>query len=407
MLSTASDRPEGSDNNELAVLSSGTVPDEEFHIGEELRTNIQTSIQLPHVSRGRDPSIRISHQESNRLWKDLETETGFRSYDECLETHEEEHRYLRYLRVAFREMTLYTDPYAYSCAIVDVQDSDSTCCKLTLRCYSTSGAKILSALRRPPHGATFGIVLWDSTSLDEEMLNALGLGLKIQPHFFEAFLARHPKTPAVTEGVTSWKIADDVVVVGQYVMTLVRNYLPANPDAPPIILIAGLDQRHLELHDLNVSNVSLAFQMLATPTVRGMTMGGWTDPVDKLPGWMRDCVRRLESDTKMGRGLGGNDTNLSLTSLTALLQCSMPLFRKECRVTRERYLKATKPTRTETVEAIRKDIFKLRYLLRTMAEDFEDSTLRLRDCMHSSSIQDAASNWRIGTARIKEIYRVV
>lgn len=354
MPSTATDHPEGSDSNELAVLSSGMVPDEESQIGEELGTNLQTGIQLPDVSRERDPSSRISRDESARLWEDLKTETGFKSYDDYLDAHEGKHAYLWSLRHAFRYMTVYTDPYAYSCAIVDivdVLDGDSTCRKLTLRCYSTSGTKILSALRRPPPGATLGIVLWDSTSLDEEMLNALGLGLRIQPHFFNAFLARHPKIPALPEKGISWKIADGVVVVGHYVMTLVRNYLPANPDATPIILIAGLDQKHLELYgEFSVSNEKLPFQKLATPAIRGMTMGGLTDPVNRLPGWMRDCVRRLESDIKNGEGLGVNDTDLSLNSLTALLQCTMPLFRKECRVTRGRYLKATRPTRTETVE---------------------------------------------------------
>ena len=386
MPKTASDHLEGSDSNELAVLSRGIVPDEESQIGEGLETNIQTGIQLPDVSGEREPLGRISPHESARLWEDLKTETGFRSYDDYLDAHEEKHAYLRSLRHAFQDLTVGTDPYAYSCAIVDVQDGNSTCCKLTLRCYSTSAIRILSALRRPPPGATFGIVLWDSTSLDKEMLNALGLGLKIQPHFFNAFLARHPKTPAIPEKGTDWEIADDIVVVGQYVMTLVRNYLSEIPDATPIILIAGLDQNPFS----NGSNEILPFQKPATPApaISRVIMSEPTDPMDLLPGWMRDCVRRLESDIKKGRGLGGSNADLSLNSLTALLQCTMPLVRTECRVTRERYLKSTEPSRTETVETVRKDIFKMRYLLRRMVEDFEDSFLRLRDCMHSPMKQD-------------------
>ena len=207
------------------------------------------------------------------------------------------------MKFALMSMTVNQDLYGQSCAIVDVQDRDSACCKLTLRCYSTSGTKILSALRRPPPRATFGIVLWDSTSLDKEMWNALGLGLKIQPHFFQAFLARHPKNRAVSNEVTSWKVADDVVVVGQYIMTLVRNYQPANSDAAPIILIAGLDQKYLEQHEsFEVSNEILPFQKLATPATRGTSMDGLTDPMDRLPVWMRDLIRRLESDIKEGRG---------------------------------------------------------------------------------------------------------
>ena len=385
MLSTAFSHPDGGDGNELAVLSSGTVPDEESHIGQELGTNIQTGNQLLNVSRDRDPSSRISRDESAHLWEDLETETGFRSYNEYLEAHARKLSYLSFMKFALMSMTVNQDPHGSSCAIVDVQDRESACCKLTLRCYSRSGTKILSALRRPPPGATFGIVLWDSTSLDEEMLNALGLGLKIHPHFFQAFLTRHPKTPPIRDEGRSWKIADDVVVVGQYIMTLVRNYQPTNPDAAPIILIAGLDQKHLAYDRVQgVSHQILPFQKLATPA-GGMRMGGHKNPMDE---WMRYFVRHLMSDIKEGRGLGGNDRDLSLKPLTALLQCAMPLLRIECKVTRERYLKATEPTRTETVETVRKDVFKMRYLLRRMVEDFEDSSQRLRDHPHSPMKQD-------------------
>ena len=213
--------------------------------------------------------------------------------------------------------------------------------------------------------------------------------MKIQPYFFNAFLARHPGTPEVLEDFTSWKSADDVVIVGQYVMTLVRNYLPANPDATPIILIAGLDQKHSELNGVSkVCNEMLPFQGLATPATRGITMGGLTDPMDRLPGWMRGFVRRLESDIKKGRRLGENDTDLSLNSLSALLQCTMPLLRNECRATRERYLKATKPSSTQTVETVRKNIFEMRYLLRRMIEDSGDSSLRLQNSMYSPKKQD-------------------
>lgn len=30
-------------------------------------------------------------------------------------------------------------------------------------------------------------------------------------------------------------------------MTLVRDYLPANPDATPVILIAGVDQGYMQI----------------------------------------------------------------------------------------------------------------------------------------------------------------
>ena len=75
----------------------------------------------------------------------------------------------------------------------------------------------------------------------------------------------------------------------------------------------------------------------------------------------------------------------------------MPLLRKERKVTRERYVKATAPTRTETVETVRKDVFDMRYLLRRMVEDFEDSYQRLRDRMHSPMKQDTPQSQSLMT----------
>ena len=396
MTSAASDHPEGSNSNGGSI---GLALDEESQFGGQMKTNAQTNIQPPKIDNECDPSSRLTQDETTRLWEDLKTETGFSSYDEFLGAHEGKYanvRALRFnLRFALRDMIGNTDPYAHPCAILDVQDGDSTCCKLTLRCYSTSGTKILSALRQPPPKSTLGIVLWDSTSLDGEMLNALGLGLRIPPHFFSPFLARHPKAPAYVQSHVyfetniSWKIADDFIVVGQYVMTVIRNYLPAKPDAVPIILIVGFDQKHLQPRgDFNSSKKTLQSEDLPTLAMNRSAVDGLTDFPDRLPGWMRECVRCLDSDIKNGRSLGGKHTDLPLSSLTALLQCTMPLLRQECRVIRESYLRATNPTRTETDETVRKSIFEMRYLLRRMIEDFEDNSLRLRDCIHSQTKQD-------------------
>ncbi|CAF9928686.1 MAG: hypothetical protein ALECFALPRED_004113 [Alectoria fallacina] len=329
--------------------------------------------------------------EGARLWEDLKAETGYTPYFAYLEAHEENHSHLWFSKEALRDLIVNTAPsYDHGCAIVDVQGEDSTCCKLNLRCRSTSGTKILSALRQPPATTSFGIVLWDSTSLNEETLDALALGLKLRVHFFNAFLARHPKTPARLDLGTGWKISDDVVVIGQYVMTFVRDYLPANPDAAPIILIAGVDQDYLQINsDLDET---FAFQNLATQATKKMP-----NSLDQLSEWMREYFRRLEIDIKKGKGLGRNDMDLTFSPLTALLQFNMPLFRLECRAARAYYFQATKSRHTETVEKSLKDVFKRRYLLRRMIEDSEDNSLRLRDYTHSLMRHDTPQSQSLMT----------
>ncbi len=214
MPSLGSRHPEDSDGNELGDLARGRLPDEEAQIGGEPESNIQTGVHLKNGSDNGEASSGMNSDENARLWEDLKAETGYASYSAYLEAYEDDHPLLWFMKEALRDIIANTAPSDdHGCAIFDVQDEDSTRCKLTLRCSSTSGTNILSALRQPPPRTRFGIVLWDSTSLTEGMLNALGSGLKIQSHFFYAFLARHPKTPASLDIGTGWKASDDVVVI--------------------------------------------------------------------------------------------------------------------------------------------------------------------------------------------------
>ena len=248
MLSTGFSHPEGNHRPELANLARGRLPDEDAQIGGKAESSVQTGVDPKNDSDDSEPSRGMNPDEGARLWEDLKAETGYTSYFAYLEAHEETHSLLWFSKEALRDIIVNTAPsYDHGCAIVDVQGEDSTFCKLNLRCSSTSGTKILSALRQPPATTKFVIVLWYSTSLNEEMLDALGLGLKVQTHFLNAFLARHPNTPEVVDVGTGWNISDDVFVLGQCVMTLVRDYLPANPDAAPIILVAGVDQEYSQI----------------------------------------------------------------------------------------------------------------------------------------------------------------
>ena len=374
VISTGSSHPEGSDGNELGDLARGRLPDEEAQIEGKPESSIQAGVHLKTDNDDDEPSSAMNPDEGARLWEDLKAETGYTSYFAYLEAYEGEHSLVWFMKEALQGIVAIAAPaYDRGCAILDVHDEDGTCCKLTLRCHSTSGTKILSALHQTPATTKLGILLWDSTSLTKDMLDALGLGLKIPLHFFNALLARHPTTGPLLEIGTGWKGSDDVMVIDPYVMTLVRDHLPANPDAAPIILIAGVDQEHLKI-DRDFHR-TFPFQMLATQEM--------PNQLDQLPEWMRDYFHRLESDIQKGRGLDRNDMDMTLRPLTALLQFNMPLFRIEHRAARAYYLQATKPKRTETGEKSLKDLFEKRYKLRRMIEDSEDNSVRLRDYMQS------------------------
>lgn len=206
MPSTGFLHPEASNSNELNNLDHARLPDEEVQTGVELRWGIWTGDHLENDSGNSDPSNRANLDEGARLRRDLKAETGYASYFDYLEVYEENRSPPGVLKLALNDIVRYTASFdSDGCAIVDVQDKHNTSRELSLRCKSTSATEILSALRQQPTYTKFHIVLWDSTSLTEEMLSALGSGLKIQPQFFNAFLARHPKSPEWADFSIGWK----------------------------------------------------------------------------------------------------------------------------------------------------------------------------------------------------------
>ena len=383
MPGTDSSHPEISDGNELQDLARQRLSDEEAQIGVEPASSLQNSVHLENEDDS-EPSSGMDQDEVDRLWNDLEAETVFTSYLGYLDKTAADHGplYLYDVKLALNQLIKHTAGSDIPrCAIVDVHDKDSTSLKFTLRCNSTSATEILSALRQPPAATRVRIVLWDCTSMTEEMLDAIGLVLKIRASFFNALAARHSKTPGWSEKYVGETMSDDVVVVGQYVMTLIRDYIPANPDAAPIILIAAVDQ---EYHRKSVCE----HQTFSLQRPGMQAKSNMPNPLNQLPRWMAEYFNGLESDIKKRIAHERNDMDLTFGPLVTLLQFSAPLVRPECRAIRADYLDATRPRQTETVGKVLKDVFEKRYLMRKMIEDSEDNSIRLRDYVHSLEKHD-------------------
>ena len=395
MPGTDSSHPEISDDHELQDLARQRLSDEEAQIGVEPASSLQNSFHLENENDS-EPSSGMDQDEVDRLWKDLEAETGFTSYLGYLNGTAtcESSLYLYGVKLALERLIKHTAGSDIArCAIVDVYDKDSTSRDFTLRCNSTSATEILSALRQPPAATIIRIVLWDSTSMTEEMLDAIGLVLKIRASFFDALAARHSKTSEGSEKYLGGTMSDDVVVVGQYVMTLVRDYIPASPDAAPIILIAAVDQTY----PLKSSRDDQTFS-LQRPGMQARS--NMPNPLDQLPRWMAEYFNGLESDIKKRIVHERNDMDLKFGPLVTLLQFSTPLVRPECRAIRAEYLHATRSRQTETVGRVLKDVFEKRYLMRKMIEDSEDNSIRLRDYVHSLEKHDTLQSHSLMTLEV-------
>lgn len=213
-----------------------------------------------------------------------------------------------------------------SCAaIFDLSDKDYSTAEISLHCSTSPPSVILSALRQPPATVALHIVLWEASRLDEKMVSALGLGLKIQPRFFQVLL-----------GDPSRVLGSELLVIGRYVVTMARHYLPEKLDATPVILITD---RPRDARTTNKGEVYegeedfdqvLSFQ---NPAVEHLPSA-----VDTLPAWMQEFVRILQSDLEKGKASAESDMDLLFKSLTPLLQSEIFNIRNKCAMVREEYL---------------------------------------------------------------------
>ena len=396
MPGTRSNRSEDSDGNELAELPSQRLPDEEAQIREYHDSNGQGSIELMDNNDEHDSPNEIGSDESAHLWVDIAAETGYDSYIDYLDSYEQDYSYADLVKKCFMEAWRYTNSTHQTCAIFNLQCGPSSFPSLDLQSSSGSAATIFSALRHPSFTGGVRILLWEASVLDKGMMTALGLGLKIHPEFFGALLARHAgmghlrirsdlSTLPWRELIARFderRIAPEVVLLGQYLVTTARGYLSENLDAPPVIVIFLLEN--------GLNSIS-----------RPKSKKKAENPVTFLPLWMQEYVRLLGLDLEKRRERSSSITNLVFRSLTPLLQFYVLRFCEECDCIRTEYLDLTLPQKkfryenailnrsprrkgTGRIKALG-DLFELRYELRRMIGKSEDLNYyhQLRRFTHS------------------------
>lgn len=383
---------DSSDGNELVVLPSGRLSDEEAHVGEDQEPSIETSVQQRKESDEHDSPDGMSPDESARLWADLKAETGYASYLAYLKAYETSRPWLRDLKEELHAISQYHfRPEYATCAILDLSDGDDSRARLRLSCCTSSSSLILSALRQPPAAVTARIVFWEASKVANQMLNALGLALKIQPRYFQTVLTRCGNSGGLENLSSKFrkdrKIARDIIVIGQYVVTIACHYLSANLVAPPVILITG---HHMDLWD-NVPDVDevLPFKYPPLETLPNISSG--------VLRWMQEYARILEAGLQKGKESTRSHTDLLFQSLSSLLYLLMFETRERCGLARDEYLNciATHNNLLELSTGLwherRKTsvqrLYEVHLLLRRMIEQTEDGLYQLQKLMHSQQIE--------------------
>ena len=120
----------------------------------------------------------------------MKAETGYSSYDdEYLEPYS--------ARPSCLERVLDLGPGSilpsrvFNLTLLDLSHDENSQPRIVLRCKSISVPGIVAALRQPRANVALQIVLWMSSICNNrEIVDALGLGLKIDSCFFEAFRSK-------------------------------------------------------------------------------------------------------------------------------------------------------------------------------------------------------------------------
>ena len=239
---------------------------------------------------------------SAKVWKDLKDETGFGTYEEYLKTlkqtnltsHEYLFDYLQAGRVNAARAGYYDHGF---CSIWDISNSGTMSgsfsgpLKGSAAKVTDTVTDLLTVLRDPSSQAMLRVIVLEpaledpsgaqlSAKLPPALLDAIGLGLRIVPEVFEAYLER------TSEGRIMWQGARLEAryygSIGDAVITVVRDYLPGTSTCPPVLLVMHPSTRYLNY-------VSLSNSLFAP----------WADPVltELFEPLFNGCMKQYEGSS--------------------------------------------------------------------------------------------------------------
>lgn len=366
MPTVGSSHCENTDGNELDFLPSGRLQDEEAQLGGGEEPNVPDIKQQQNNIDERDDPDEMSLDERSRLWAELETETGYSSYLDYFEAQKEKNRYSYPIEYSdfLKDLPAHNKPEYPTCAILDLSDNQSRP-RVSLRCCSSSASVFLASLRQPAVGRAIRIVLWRTSEIGEDMVNAIGLGLKIHPRFFYSLCTMSGRLHsdfAEPDRLDQRPLAPNSIGIGGFVVTKAHRYHAINLETTPIVLIAGENfgtlTRKTRL-DESLDSSSPTFESLS-------------ESLDRVPAWINGYLRVLQHDIETEGGSTAEDSAyLPFRSLIPILWFNMFSIREKCHSIRETYYKFIVP-RDTFLKSLLKTQPRYRYVREksTRLEDF-------------------------------------
>ena len=220
-----------------------------------------SSVDLEMQSPAHPPATATGgdEEEGQQCLRDVEAETGFSSYESFLEALPETGPQYKTLlrsigidddRDTFGKVIGYNilEDGGVSISInlqgggedagIPYRDRNR---KKVLDNELGSCARLVRNLRSPPESTTARIIVWlvpSGFSLHPGLVDAIGLGLKIQPAIFDVLLSM------VSTGTSKYSgrhLGSDYVIIGNSIATVARNYV-TNERVPPALFVAKVHE---------------------------------------------------------------------------------------------------------------------------------------------------------------------
>ena len=177
--------------------------------------------------------------DGESCWTAVRKETGFDTYRAYMDEFcDGEPRLSKFLE----DSSKIPGGFKCDCVLLDIDENGllTKAIDMKLGDMQESPMEILKALHNPPTNALLRVLLIEpkdiKQSLPSNLVDVIGLGLRITPDVFKAYLARHNASKQFSHEVP---LRASHGTLGRAVFMLSRNYLPASSSSPPVLLIMG------------------------------------------------------------------------------------------------------------------------------------------------------------------------
>ena len=260
------------------------------------------------------------------IMRDLKEITGFDSYKAYLESFLRDPMFIGRSYADILHGCFHNPNDAGSGVdILDVSNMDLCPTGVRIRCKNLSASEISGALCHPPPGTSAQVVLWpnDTFTRDiEDFLNVLGVGLKLDPCFFEPLRWREDVTTDILHFRSKNSLCVKSIGTGVFVAP---SFALAQDNPVPVVLIAGplyepierfnqISPENMVRYDIN-QRKAIYDLVQATPLCDDYS---WDDK----PLFANVYTRALYNLLGSGRGS-------ELTSSDILSSCIIPLLQIE------------------------------------------------------------------------------